>query len=58
MEDEKDIHEEDTEYQEKVRKTYLEIAEREGWVIVDCFKDSETLMPPEEIHKIICEKIF
>ena len=60
IEGEKDIHEADLEYQEKVRKTYLEIAEREGWMIIDCCieRDGELqFISPEEIHNKIFRKL-
>ncbi len=55
-----DIHEADLEYQEKVRKTYLEIAEREGWLIINCCKEKDgefQFISPEEIHNEIYEKL-
>jgi dTMP kinase len=52
-----DIHEADLEYQEKVRKTYLEIAQREGWLIVNCCRQDGEFIPPEEIHNEIYEKL-
>ena len=61
MKNDKDIHEEDTEYQEKVRKTYLEIAEKEGWIIINCFKSvggKQELLTPEKIHEMVNKNIF
>jgi dTMP kinase len=52
-----DIHEADLEYQEKVRKTYLEIAEREGWLVVNCCDKSGKFIAPEEIHKDIYKRL-
>ncbi len=52
-----DIHEADLEYQEKVRKTYLEIAEREGWLIMNCCRQSGEFIAPEEIHSEIYKKL-
>lgn len=52
-----DIHEADLEYQEKVRKTYLEIAEREGWMIINCCNKNGGFIPPEEIHSEIYKKL-
>ena len=55
-----DIHEADPEYQEKVRKTYLEIAEREGWIVIDCSNEKDgvpSLIPPEEIHDEVYRKL-
>jgi len=52
-----DIHEEDIEYQEKVRRTYLDIAEKEGWIVINCCKEKGEefeFISPEEIH----DKIF
>jgi dTMP kinase len=57
IEVEKDIHEEDTEYQKRVRKTYLDIAEREGWQVINCCKQNGEFIPPEEIHREIYEKL-
>ncbi len=60
LEGKKDIHEEDLEYQEKVRKTYLEIAEKEGWLIINCYKEEDgkpKLISPEEIHNEIYRKL-
>jgi dTMP kinase len=60
IESEKDIHEEDLEYQEKVRKTYLEIAEREGWLVINCLKEKDgkfEFISPEEIHNEIYGKL-
>jgi dTMP kinase len=57
---ERDIHEEDTTYQEKVRQTYLDIAKREGWIIIDCFMEKngvKSLMPPKEIHNEVYRKL-
>jgi len=52
-----DIHEADLEYQEKVRKTYLEIAQREEWLIVNCCRQDGEFIPPEEIHNEIYNKL-
>ena len=57
IEGEKDIHEADLDYQEKVRKTYLEIAKREGWLIVNCCRQDGEFIPPEEIHNEIYNKL-
>jgi dTMP kinase len=55
-----DIHEADLEYQEKVRKTYLEIAQREGWLVINCCKEKDgefEFVSPEEIHNEIYNKL-
>ena len=60
LKSEKDIHEADLEYQERVRKTYLEIAEKEGWLVINCFKEKDgkfEFISSEEIHRSIYEKL-
>lgn len=57
IEGEIDIHETDLEYQEKVRKTYLEIAQKEGWLIIDCCRKTGEFISPEEIHSEIYKKL-
>lgn len=52
----KDIHEADMAYQEKVRKLYLEVAKREGWIVIECCKDGE-LRTREDIHEEIFKKL-
>jgi len=51
-----DILEKDKAYQEKVRKLYLEIARKEGWIVIECCKNDE-LRAPEEIHEEIFKKL-
>ncbi|MEM5814724.1 MAG: thymidylate kinase, partial [Candidatus Aenigmatarchaeota archaeon] len=51
-----DIHERDKAYQEKVRQLYLEIAKKEGWIVVDCMKGG-ALRKPEDIHEEIFKKL-
>jgi thymidylate kinase len=56
----KDIHEEDKEYQEKVRQTYLEEGKKEGWMIIKCAEKQNKewkVRTIEEIHNEIWEKI-
>jgi dTMP kinase len=52
-----DIHEADLKYQEKVRKAYLDIAKKEGWIVVDCCNENEEFNSPEEIHNEIYGKL-
>lgn len=55
-----DIHEADLDYQEKVRKTYLDIAEREGWFVINCCKEKNGKLEfssPEQIHNEIYERL-
>jgi dTMP kinase len=56
LENKKDIHEEDMEYQEEVRKTYLEIAKRECWIVVECCS-GENFRTIEEIHEEVYNMI-
>jgi dTMP kinase len=60
LEDEKDIHEADMDYQEKVRRAYLDIAEKEGWIVINCFQEKNgeiEFFSPEKIHNEIHEKL-
>lgn len=57
IESEKDIHEADLDYQERVRRTYLDIAEREGWLVINCCGENFEFLPPEKIHNEIYEKL-
>ena len=60
MEGGEDIHEADLSYQEKVRKTYIEIAKKENWLIIDCFEergDKIQFRKIEEIHEEIYKKL-
>jgi dTMP kinase len=52
----KDILEKDRAYQEKVRLLYLEVAKREGWIIIECTTNGQ-MRKPEEIHEEICWKL-
>lgn len=52
----KDILEADRAYQERVRQLYLEIAKREGWIIIECCEDGE-LRTREDIHEEIFKKL-
>ncbi|MFH1474169.1 MAG: dTMP kinase [Candidatus Aenigmatarchaeota archaeon] len=53
---EKDIHEEDMSYQEIVRRTYLDIADIEGWIVIECCKNGN-FISPEEIHKEVYARL-
>lgn len=52
----KDILEEDLNFQENVRKTYLELASGKKWIVINCVKNKK-LKTIEEIHEEIIEKI-
>jgi len=52
----KDIHEIDTEFQKRVRETYLQLAKRKGWVTIKCahrIKGKWKVRSPEDIHEEI-----
>lgn len=51
-----DIHEIDIKYQKEVVKTYLRVAKKENWIIIDCM-DGERLRTPEEIHNEVLEVV-
>jgi len=51
-----DIHEEDREFQAKVRKAYLKAAEMENWIVVSCAENGK-IKPPEEIHTDIWKRL-
>ena len=52
----KDILEKDKAYQERVRLLYMEVAKKEGWIIIECTKNGK-MRTPEEIHEEICWKL-
>ena len=49
----RDIHEADLDHLRKASGAYLEVANREGWKVIDCMADSQTLRPIEVIHEEI-----
>jgi dTMP kinase len=49
----RDIHEEDLEFQNRVRNVYLGLETEEGFVRIDCSKDESTILSPEDIFKKI-----
>ena len=51
-----DIHEIDLDYQQAVHDAGLEIAQNEGWTVINCAKNG-LLMPPDELSDIIRSKI-
>ena len=52
----KDILERDKAYQERVRQLYHEIANKEGWIVIECCENN-MLRKPEEIHEEIYRKL-
>ncbi|MBI4015783.1 MAG: thymidylate kinase [Candidatus Aenigmarchaeota archaeon] len=51
-----DIHEEDREFQAKVRRAYLKAAEKEGWIVVFCAENG-TPRKPEDIAADIWKRL-
>jgi len=49
---EKDIHEKDAAYEERVRKTYLKLARKRGWILIKCV-EKNVLKKPEEVNELI-----
>ncbi len=45
----RDIHEEDGEYEERVREAYLKLAKKFDWLVVNCVSEADALRPREEI---------
>ncbi len=51
-----DIHEVDLDYQHAVHDAGLEIAQNEGWTVINCAKNG-ALIPPDELSALIWSKI-
>lgn len=51
-----DIHEADLNHLVKASEAYKYIAQKFGWLQIDCVKDGE-LMTPDEIHNLIFERV-
>jgi dTMP kinase len=55
-----DIHEENVSYQEKVRQVYLKLAQKKGWLVVNCAEkqgEEWKLKTPEQIHERVWERV-
>ncbi|MBI4214960.1 dTMP kinase [archaeon] len=55
-----DIHEEDLKYQEEVRRVYLDLAARKGWLVVRCAEKKDEnwrIKTPEEIHEQLWSRV-
>lgn len=52
----KDIHEENLPHLKDAEQTYMEIAEKEKWIVIGCTKNNQ-MMSREEIHDLVREKI-
>lgn len=48
----KDIHEKDLKYQKEVIKSYLRVAKKDGWIIINCMQDNN-IKNKEQIHSEI-----
>ncbi len=54
----RDIHEENIEFQKKVREAYLwQVGEEEGFKLVDCHGEKGEMLPPEVIFDKILETL-
>jgi len=53
-----DIHEENLEFQVKVRNVYLSMQGDEGFKILQCFDDDGNILPPEKIFTKIKKSLF
>lgn len=51
------LTDEDIRYQKRVRETYLQVAKKEGWIVIECCHDDGKLKTPEEIHEEVWNKI-
>ena len=55
----RDIHEDDLDFQKKVREMYLSFGRKQqNFSIVDCSSDNSLVLPPQKIFEKIIEKIF
>jgi dTMP kinase len=45
----RDIHEEDLDFQQRVRDVYLTLESEDGFIRVDCSGEGETMLPPDQI---------
>ena len=54
----KDIHEEDLEFQKRVREIYLSLEEEKNYKIVKCYDQNLEMLFPDEIFKRIINLIF
>lgn len=52
-----DIYENDIDYRKKVRKCYLEAADRYRWIVIDCRLGKDGIKPPQEIHNDIVARL-
>jgi dTMP kinase len=53
----RDIHEEDLDFQSRVRDIYLSLQNEENFIRIDCSQHAETMLPPEEISKKVLQEI-
>ncbi|NYZ77891.1 thymidylate kinase [Candidatus Micrarchaeota archaeon] len=50
--DGKDVHEKDAAYEERVREAYLRLAEKLGWIMVECVENG-VLKSPAEVSELV-----
>lgn len=51
-----DVHEQDFSYLEETRKVYLGLAEKFGWVVIECAVQSGrewSILPKEKVHSLV-----
>lgn len=53
----RDIHEEDLSFQQRVREIYLSLENEESFVRIDCSRDEESMLPPQAIFEKIVQKL-
>jgi thymidylate kinase len=52
----KDIHESDAEFEERVRQNYVDLAKQKNWVSIDCVS-ANRLLSPDEIHVLVIKSL-
>jgi len=56
MNEKKDMHEKDSDYQKKVRKVFLGLCKTENWILIKCVSEGK-LKTKEEINKTLWKAI-
>jgi dTMP kinase len=57
LQGQRDIHEEDLDFQNQVRNVYLTLEGEESFVRIDCSRDHDSMLPPEDIFAKIAAKL-
>jgi dTMP kinase len=58
LQGQRDIHEEDLDFQNRVRDVYLSLESEKHFVRIDCSLNSDTMLPAEDIFKKISEQLI